>query len=280
MSAFQNGILPGTPGAGVTMTLSRVMSSMRHDVAPSRNVSPTRRLEHHLFVELADPRVVGREHAVQAAVGDRAAADDRQHARARARRDRVGGAVPRDARLAARRTRRTGSGPTSMSSTPSKRVVGDLGVRVRAARHRLERRRPAPRRASRRRRWRRSAAPARRAGCAAHAVVSIAPCFMARDRDRADEQVAAVLREDAAAAGHADLVAGAADALQARRHRRRRLDAHDEVDRAHVDAELERRRAHQRRAACRPSARPRSRGVARARSSRGGRARAARRPVR
>ena len=37
----------------------------------------------------------------------------------------------------------------------------------------------------------------------------------------------------------ADLVAGAADALQPARDRARRLDEHDEVDRAHVDAELE-----------------------------------------
>ena len=44
-----------------------------------------------------------------------------------------------------------------------------------------------------------------------------------------------------AAAGGADRVAGAADALHAARDRRRRLDLDDEVDRAHVDAELERR---------------------------------------
>ena len=37
-------------------------------------------------------------------------------------------------------------------------------------------------------------------------------------------------------------MARAADALQAARDRLRRLDLHDEVDRAHVDAELERRR--------------------------------------
>ena len=55
------------------------------------------------------------------------------------------------------------------------------------------------------------------------------------------EQVAAVLREDLAAAGLAHLVAGAADPLQAARDRARRLDLHDEVDRAHVDAELQRR---------------------------------------
>ena len=42
-----------------------------------------------------------------------------------------------------------------------------------------------------------------------------------------------------AAADRADLVAGAADPLQPARHRRRRLDLHHEVDRAHVDAELE-----------------------------------------
>jgi hypothetical protein len=40
-------------------------------------------------------------------------------------------------------------------------------------------------------------------------------------------------------------VPGAADALQAPRHRLRALDLHDEVDSAHVDAELERRRGHE-----------------------------------
>ena len=39
--------------------------------------------------------------------------------------------------------------------------------------------------------------------------------------------------------GVADVVAGAADALQTARHRAGRLHEHDEVDRAHVDAELE-----------------------------------------
>ncbi len=41
-SPCQNGILPGSPGAGVTVTRSNVMSSMRHVDAPSRNVSPGR----------------------------------------------------------------------------------------------------------------------------------------------------------------------------------------------------------------------------------------------
>ena len=56
------------------------------------------------------------------------------------------------------------------------------------------------------------------------------------------EQVAAVLREDRPTRRLADLVAGAADALQAAADRAGRLDLDDEVDRAHVDAELERRR--------------------------------------
>ena len=60
--------------------------------------------------------------------------------------------------------------------------------------------------------------------------------------DRALEQVGAELGEDPALGGVADGVAGAADALQAPRHRLRRLDLQDEVDRAHVDAELQRGR--------------------------------------
>ena len=41
-SPFQNGIRAGSPGAGVAMTRSAVMSWIRHDDVPSRNVSPTR----------------------------------------------------------------------------------------------------------------------------------------------------------------------------------------------------------------------------------------------
>ena len=58
-SPCQNGIFPGCPGAGVTITFWKVMSSMRQVDAPSRNVSPGRRLVDHLLVELADPRAVG-----------------------------------------------------------------------------------------------------------------------------------------------------------------------------------------------------------------------------
>ena len=41
-SPCQNGTAPGMPGAGVTTTRSRVICSMRHVVAPSRNVCPAR----------------------------------------------------------------------------------------------------------------------------------------------------------------------------------------------------------------------------------------------
>ena len=41
-SPFQKGIAPGISGAGVTITRSRVMSSIRQVVEPSRNAWPTR----------------------------------------------------------------------------------------------------------------------------------------------------------------------------------------------------------------------------------------------
>ena len=63
--------------------------------------------------------------------------------------------------------------------------------------------------------------------------------------DRALEQVGAELGEDAALGGVADVVAGAADPLQAGGDGLRRLDLQHEVDRAHVDAELQRRRRDQ-----------------------------------
>ena len=55
------------------------------------------------------------------------------------------------------------------------------------------------------------------------------------------EQVGAELREDPALRDRAELVARAPDPLQPARDRLRRLDLDHEVDRAHVDAQLERR---------------------------------------
>ena len=62
------------------------------------------------------------------------------------------------------------------------------------------------------------------------------------DRGGAREQIAPVLGEDDPPRDLADRVARAADALQPGGDRRRGLDLDDQIDRAHVDAELERRR--------------------------------------
>ena len=80
-SPFQNGILPGSPGAGDTSTRSCVISSIRQEDAPSTKVSPGR-LSKTISSSSSPTRAVPRpcadeEHAVQAAVGDGAAVDDR-----------------------------------------------------------------------------------------------------------------------------------------------------------------------------------------------------------
>ena len=58
-------------------------------------------------------------------------------------------------------------------------------------------------------------------------------------RHRAADQIGAVLREHHAARDLADLVPGPADPLQPVGHRRWRLHLNDEIDRAHIDSELE-----------------------------------------
>ena len=55
----------------------------------------------------------------------------------------------------------------------------------------------------------------------------------------ARHEVASELRDDDPAAGGADRVPGATDALHAAGNRRWRLDLHHQVDGSHVDAELE-----------------------------------------
>jgi hypothetical protein len=63
---------------------------------------------------------------------------------------------------------------------------------------------------------------------------------------RAGQQIAAELREDHTAARLVHTVARPADPLQAAGDRRRRLDLHHQVDGAHVDPQLQRRRGDQR----------------------------------
>ena len=62
------------------------------------------------------------------------------------------------------------------------------------------------------------------------------------DDDRGLKEVGAELREDAALRRRTHLMARAPDALQAAGDRLRRLDLDHEIDGAHVDPELERRR--------------------------------------
>ena len=73
-------------------------------------------------------------------------------------------------------------------------------------------------------------------------VSSISPARIARATTADSSRSAAELREDPTLRDRVQVVPGATDALQPSRDRLRALDLDDEVDRAHVDAELERRR--------------------------------------
>ena len=101
-SPFQNGILPGSPGAGVTSTRSCVMSTMRHVDAPRMKVSFGMRLEDHLLVEFAHAHrfALGecKKNAIKSAVGNGSGVENRQPRRAVARRDHVAHAIPRQSR--------------------------------------------------------------------------------------------------------------------------------------------------------------------------------------
>ena len=197
------------------------------------------RLVHHLFVELADPSRLlalrGRqEHPEQPPVRDRAAAGHRQLLRPWPAVDHAGHPVPDDPRPQA----------------------GELLARVppgEHVEHRLEHRPGQP--AERRR------APHQGLEVVHRPVVECrhrddllgehvqrvardpqlldrAVVHPARD-DGGLHQVTGVLGEDDPAGDVADVVPGPADPLQPAGHRRRRLDLDDQVDRAHVDAELE-----------------------------------------
>ena len=237
MSPRQNGIAPGAPGAGVTSTRSRVISSIRQVDAPSMKVWPGARLVDHLLVELADAAAVGQVDAEEAAVGDRARVGDGELPRALARADRRPRRGPRRSAAAARRTPPTGSARRACRA------------RCRAACGRAPRTgtRAGPSRAARapstRRRSRRIATiccASTSSGLRGTTVSSISASRIRCATTARLEQVGAELGEDPALRGLADAVAGAADALQAARDRLRRLDLEHEVDGAHVDAELER----------------------------------------
>ena len=196
------------------------------------------RLVDHLLVELADaPAPVDEEDAEEAAVGDRPGVRDGETAGAFACAHGPAGAVPDDARPQLRElVRRVAAG---------EHVEHVLELRTRELLERI------------------GARDERVQIVDAHLFVDgdrddllrqhvegvawdlrlldLAAAHRARD-DRGLEQVGAELREDAALRDRAQLVPRASDALQAARDRLRRLDLDHEVDRAHVDAELEARR--------------------------------------
>ena len=189
-----------------------------HAVVADLLDAPRRRAEHervagpalvdHLLVELADAGPVGQEHAEQPAVGDRAAVDDRHARRAVARPHPSADAVPHEARpepgelvgrVAAREQVEDGG----------EDVVAEVGV-VRGAPDQGAQLVDVP-----------LVERARGDDLLGEHVERVAGVVRlldeARLHERHDgrgfEQVAAVLREDLAAARLADLVPGAADAL-------------------------------------------------------------------
>ncbi len=203
----------------------------------------------HLLVELADPARVpadwlalrrGQEDAEQAPVGDGAAAGHREPLGRRAGRAASRSSGPRPAAAAARRTRRSDSGRPACRARPrapagSARRTARPGGPVR------------------------SSSVTSQSSIAVIATIcwastssglrgirssSISPPCIRRATTAACDQVALVLREDHAPGHVADVVPGPAGALQAAGHRGRRLDLDDQVDRAHVDAELQAGRGH------------------------------------
>ena len=201
------------------------------------------RLVDHLLVELADAAAVGQVDRVQAAVGDRAGVGDGQAAGALARADGAGHAVPDDAgaQLAELLAR---VAAVEHVEHVLELLAAELAVGVRAGDERVQVVDAQP-------------VVAGRGGhgddllgehverVARHDGGLDLALAHALGDDRALEQVGAELGEDAALGDVADVVAGAADPLQAGGDRLRRLDLQHEVDGAHVDAQLEARGRHQ-----------------------------------
>ena len=209
-------------------------------------VHPRAELVDHLLVELTDAatrraRLARHEDAEQAPVRDRPARRDRHHARVPPALDGVSGAIPDDARLQLRELV-GGVRP----GEHGKHAFEDL------AGQRLERRRP------RDRGQQVVHGPAvhhrHRHELLGQHVERVAGDQRGLDRafphplgDHGTlQQVAPVLREDHAATHLVDVVPGPPDALEPAGDRGRRLDLDDQVDRAHVDPQLERRGRHER----------------------------------
>ena len=250
-SPFQNGSLPGTPGAGrdrdpVVADLLDPPAARAEDDDVAVHARPE--LVDHLLVELADapagrPGLADHEHAEQAAVRDRAAAGDRDDPRVAPALDDVGHPVPDDARLelgelvgrvgagehaehaledlAGERLVRRGAGDACASSSST--VQRSMTVIATSC-------------------WARTSS-----GLRGMRVVSIAPSCIRRVTTAHSSRSPRYFGKITPLLGRADLVAGPADPLEAAGDAGRALDLDDEVDRAHVDAELEAGRRDERR---------------------------------
>ena len=195
--------------------------------------------EHHLFIELADahrPIRAGEEHAVQAAIGNRSGVGNGHAPGAFAPRDRVVHAVPRDARAQLRELVR-GVAARQHVEHPLEHPQTEIRVR-RGAAHAREQIVGVPHVHAGHRDdlLREHVEGVARIACRFDEALVHRP----RHR-RTGDQIAAELGKDDPFADGTRLVTGPPDALQPAGNRRRRLDLHDEIDGAHVDAELERR---------------------------------------
>ena len=194
-------------------------------------------LVHALFVQLADPRAVGHEDPEQPPVGDRPARDDRQAPGSLACADHVRRSIPDDAWPQLRE----GVGRVAARQHVEHReeqVLGELGE-AGAPPHRVEEVLDAPLidRGHRDQLLREHVERVARVPGGLDVRAQHPLCH-----DRHLEQVAPVLGDELADAGRPHLVSGPADPLEPAGDGRRRFHLHHEVDRTHVDPELERRR--------------------------------------
>ena len=216
------------------------------DVAAQQKRVADARFEDELLVKFADARLaVAQIHAERARVRDRADVAHREQARAGQGDQPVGRPIPGDLGPQ-RRDSRHGRGVEVVAAGEHVEDAlelrpGQVAVRIRAA-DEVEELGRAPRLHRHRCNDLLGEDVERAFGCVGQLDVAVQ--HAARDRGRL-HQVLAEGGVDAAVAGLPDQVARAADALQPLRHALGRLELHDQVDVADVDAELERAGADQ-----------------------------------
>ena len=192
-------------------------------------------LVHAFLVQLTDARAVRHEDPEESPIRDRAARDDSEAPRALSCANQVGRSVPDDPRSELRE-RVGGIAAGQHVEHREEQILRELGE-AGAAPHGIEEVLDAPLvdRGHRDELLREHVE--RVAGVAGRLDVRAEHAF---GDHRHLEQVAPVLRDQLADAGRAYLMPSSADPLQATGHGGRRLDLRHEVDRAHIDPQLER----------------------------------------